>query len=203
MQANMSTAISFSLADSPVFPIHRFTVDQYHRLGELGLITPEDRVELLEGWIVKKMNQRPVHGYVVRFLSCWLQANLSDGFLVQCQLPITTLHSEPEPDLAIVRGAHADYRHSHPQCLDCRLVIEVADTSLHRDRAKAEIYASAGVEEYWIFNLADHQLERFQIPRASAYTQSNTFEPHESIELQLGNHTISLQLAKILDSNVA
>ena len=58
----MTTAISFATNETPPLPIHRFTVEQYHRLGDLGVLTPEDRVELLEGWIVRKMYQKPRHG---------------------------------------------------------------------------------------------------------------------------------------------
>ncbi len=128
---------------APPLQLRKFTVEQYRRLGELGVLTPEDKVELLEGWIVEKMNQRPIHGYLVRLLSDLFMRELPPGWICQCQLPITTERSEPEPDLAILKGEHADFRLQHPQGIDCELVIEVADTSLEKDRAKAEIYRSA------------------------------------------------------------
>ncbi|MCA9193424.1 MAG: hypothetical protein KDB03_16745 [Planctomycetales bacterium] len=82
---------------APPLPLRRFTVAQYHQLGELGVLTPEDDVELLEGWIVEKMNQRPIHGFIVRILNEILLKDLPAGWLCQCQLPITTQRSEPEP----------------------------------------------------------------------------------------------------------
>jgi len=85
----------------------------------------------------------------------WFQQKLEPGWIVRCQLPITTERSEPEPDLAILKGTHSDFRHKHPVGRDCRLVIEVADTSLDKDRAKADIYRDAGVQEYWIINVQD------------------------------------------------
>ena len=110
----MSTAISLDDWLAPPLPMHRFTVEQYHRLGDLGLLTPEDRVELLEGWIVRKMNQRPVHGFIIRLLNEFFMRELPAGWICQCQLPITTDRSEPEPDLAILKGTHSDFRHKHP-----------------------------------------------------------------------------------------
>ncbi len=195
----MSSGISFSSTDTPPpLPIHRFTVDDYHRLGELGLLTPDDRVELLEGWIVKKMNRRPVHGFVVRWMNDWLQSNIRGGFLVQCQLPITTQRSEPEPDLAVIRGAHSDFRDRHPSGTDCRLLIEVADTALTKDRARATIYASAGVEEYWIINLIDRQLERMTEPVDTAYNNCLIYSIDDEVEIRIGEHTIRLQISQIL-----
>ena len=88
------TTISFHSSQAPPLPIHRFSVEEYHRLGELGLLTPENRVELLEGWIVEKMNQRPAHGYVVGVLTQWLPNHLADGWIARCQLPITLEASE-------------------------------------------------------------------------------------------------------------
>lgn len=157
----MATKFDFGSMLAPPLPLRRFSVAQYRQLGELGVLTPEDKVELLEGWIVEKMNQRPVHGYLVGLLSEWFQSRLPGGFIVRCQLPITTQRSEPEPDIAIVSGAHQDYRDSHPAGSDCRLLIEVADTSIEKDRAKAAIYHSAGVEEYWIVNIGSQCIERY------------------------------------------
>ncbi|MEZ6133567.1 MAG: hypothetical protein R3C53_01525 [Pirellulaceae bacterium] len=62
----MSTELQLNTPLAPPLPLRRFSVEQYHQLGELGVLTEEDNVELLEGWIVEKMNQRPIHGYIVR-----------------------------------------------------------------------------------------------------------------------------------------
>ncbi len=140
---------------APPLPLRKFSVEEYHQLGELGVLTSEDGVELLEGWIVKKMNKRPIHGYLVRLLSEHFMRQLPPGWLCQCQLPISTQRSEPEPDIAIICGSHADFREHHPGGADCRLVIEVADTSIERDRSKSAIYREAGVQEYRIVNVAD------------------------------------------------
>lgn len=184
----------FDSLPNPPWPVRRFTVQEYARLGECGILSAEDRVELLEGWIVPKMNQRPAHRYVVGVLNQWLQQNLAQGFIALCQLPITTERSEPEPDLVVVRGNHEAYRDRHPRGGDCRLVIEVADTSVDRDRLKALIYASAGVTEYWLLNLVDRQLERYTCPAATGYTSYETLTPDRSAELLLGTTQLSLPL---------
>ncbi len=193
----MNTALDLFSSLSPQLPLLRFSVEQYHRLGELGVLSADEKVELLEGWIVEKMNQRPIHGYFVRRLYEILQSNLPTGFLVQCQLPITTERSEPEPDVAIIRGRHPDFREHHPFGTDCRLVVEVADTSLQRDRAKAAIYCSAGVEEYWIVNVNDQCLERFQLCREIMAYQETRFAPDQEVSIQLGDVLVVVNLQQL------
>ena len=198
----MSTSsISFDSSIPPPLPIHRFTVEEYHRLGELGVLRPEHRVELLEGWIVEKMNQRPGHGFVVRMLDNWLQSNVPEGWITQCQLPITLTDSEPEPDLAVVQGTHHDFRNRHPGGHDCRLLIEVADTSLPKDRGKAAIYAAAGVPEYWIIDLNDDALVRMTRPSGASYSESITLVSNDEVETQIGGRVLCLSLANLFSDS--
>ena len=192
----MASAISLDDPLAPPLPIHRFTVEQYHRLGDLGLLTPEDRVELLEGWIIRKMNQRPVHGFIVRLLTEFFLRELPHGWICQCQLPITTERSEPEPDLAILKGAHLDFRHKHPSGTDCRLVIEIADTSLDGDRAKASIYCDAGVQEYWIVNVGEKLLERFVFSSARS-VEPQIIQPSETVAVNIGDRILELNLIQV------
>ena len=137
------------------------------------------------------MNQGPAHGFAVQFLSIWLNSQLPHGCICRCQLPITTLRSEPEPDLSVVRGCISDFRDRHPSGNDCRLLIEVADSSLQKDRAKAAIYFSAGVEEYWIVNLEDKRLECYlkEVPDVP-----HVFASNESIATTIGDKTMELDL---------
>ncbi|MCC7335379.1 MAG: Uma2 family endonuclease [Pirellulaceae bacterium] len=197
----MSAAITFTSETPPPFPMHRFTVAEYRQLGELGVLAPEDRVELLEGWIVEKMNHRPAHGYAVRYLNNWLVRVLPVGWLAQCQLPIATDTSEPEPDLAVVHGKDADFSMRHPYANECRLLIEVADTSLAKDRAKAAIYAAAGVSEYWIVNLIDRRLERFQQSDGNTYREQSFVTIDNTIELDLDDMRYPLELAALFPAD--
>jgi Uma2 family endonuclease len=196
-----TTSFSFQSALSPPLPIHRFSVEHYHRLGELGVLGPDDRVELLEGWIVKKMNQRPAHGYAVTVLDTWLQSQVSSQCIVRCQLPITLENSEPEPDLAVVRGELSHFRHKHPGGSDCRLVIEVSDTSLAKDNAKAAIYASAGVEEYWIVNLVNCEVVAMRQPdqNAATYQSSESYRIGDKLTIAIGDNELHAPLPQLLD----
>lgn len=186
----MSTQLVLNSSLAPPLPLRKFTVAQYRQLGELGVLTAEDRVELLEGWIVEKMNQRPIHGFIVRLLNELFQRELPEGWLCQCQLPITTERSEPEPDLAIVHGSHTDFRARHPSGADCRLVIEVADTSLEKDRSKAAIYQEAGVEEYWIVNVSEQVVERYDFSQASSVATKCT----DQVSAVIGGKELVVQL---------
>ena len=188
---------------APQLALHRFSVEQYHQMGKLGVLTPDDRVELLEGLIVAKMNQRPIHGFIVGLLNEWFQQKLPPGWIVRCQLPITTARSEPEPDLVILKGAHADFRYQHPAGKNCRLVIEVADTSLEKDRAKTTIYHDAGVQEYWIINVQGKLLERydFSVMRSgkSLSIEPQFISPTATVNLAIDASQLSFELTSIFE----
>ncbi|MEM7475370.1 MAG: Uma2 family endonuclease [Planctomycetota bacterium] len=191
----MAIRLELNSSLAPPLPLRRFTVAQYHQLGDLGLLMPEDNVELLEGWIVEKMNQRPIHGFIVGLVAEILHRKVSAGSILRCQLPITTERSEPEPDIAVVRGAHADYRERHPGGSDCQLVIEVADTSLEKDRSKAAIYREAGVAKYWIINVNEKVLEKYDFSKADSEPE---FYPCSStIETEIGDSVIALDLKQL------
>lgn len=193
----MPPEIELSASLAPPLPLRKFSVEQYHQLGELGLLTPEDNVELLEGWIVEKMNQRPIHGFIVRILNEIFVRELPSGWLCQCQLPISTERSEPEPDLAIVRGTQIDYRAKHPSGSDCYLVIEVSDTSLDKDVAKADVYFSAGVREYWILNVAEKILQRYTMqPGGQEYVLEKIVD---TVSLTVGDQSLTIELAQLFD----
>jgi Uma2 family endonuclease len=153
----------------PPFPVRRFTVDEYHRLIETGVLCEDDDVELLEGWIVPKMVRTPTHDAVISMVMMdILTPRLPAGWFCRGQSAVTTTESEPEPDLAVVRGKTRDYLMRHPVPADMALVIEVADSSLARDRVhKARIYSAAAVPVYWIINLVDTQVEVYSDPSGS------------------------------------
>ncbi len=146
-------------------PLYRFSVEQYHRMGEIGLLTPEHRVEFLEGLVVNKMNVNPPHGNAMELVDDEIRRVLPKNWRVRSQLPVTTLDSEPEPDFAIVLTGPRDRKGRHPNPDEVGLVVEVADSSLARDRGpKARLYARAEVPTYWIVNLIDRQVEVYTDP---------------------------------------
>ncbi|XZE18142.1 Uma2 family endonuclease [Pirellulaceae bacterium SH449] len=189
----MDTQLIFTTQFASPLPIHKFTVEQYHRLGEMGVLTPEDKVELLEGWIVEKMNQKPIHGFIVAMLNELIQCQLPKSFKLRCQLPITTERSEPEPDIAIIQGVHEAFRTRHPSGIECRLIIEVADTSLEKDRAKACIYREAGVQEYWIVNVADSCVERYKFSDPESQSPE-IISSNSSLTITLDDRRLELDL---------
>src|SRR5262245_11919836 len=106
-------------------PIHRLSVAQYQAMVKAGILTEEDRVELLEGWLVPKRSSNPPHASVARRLRHLLDRLLPDGWLLLAQDPITTADSSPEPDLCIARGDEARFAQRHPTSEDVALVVEV------------------------------------------------------------------------------
>ena len=144
----------------PTDLIWRLSVNQYHQMVCAGILTEEDPVELLAGWLVPKMPKNPPHRVATRLLRQALERVVPAGWYVDSQEPITTADSEPEPDVVVVRGETRQYLDRHPGPQDVALIIEVADTTLQRDRVlKQRIYAAAGIPVYWIVNLLDNQLE--------------------------------------------
>ena len=152
--------------DVPPFPLRRFTVEEYHKLVEIGVLKSGDPYELLEGWIVRKMPINPAQASSIRKLNVSLMSRLHPQWVVSIQLPITTQWSEPEPDILVVEGPMDKYDHRHPGPLESELLIEVSASSLMTDRSfKLGIYAAAGVSQYWIVNLIDHRVEVYTQPR--------------------------------------
>ena len=205
----MATAVRSARPHEPglnglAFPsLHRFTVDQYHQMIETGIIKEDDRVELLDGWIVQKMPPNPPHSQAVRRLNRWFTRALGEDWVLGVQDPATMTHSEPEPDLVIARGPEERYGDRHPGPLDIALVIEVADTSLSEDRsAKFSIYARARIPIYWIVNLIDRRVEVYTQPRGGknpTYRTRRDYGPAESVPVALAGKTVgSIPVREIL-----
>jgi Uma2 family endonuclease len=149
----------------------KLTVEQYHHMGETGVLTPDDRVELLEGLLASKPMKNPPHRIATAKTRNALAALLPAGWYLDSQEPITLDDSEPEPDLAIVCGKTEDYDTRHPGPTEVALLVEVADTSLARDRDwKKRVYARNNIPVYWIVNLVDRVLETYSAPSGPVLT---------------------------------
>jgi Uma2 family endonuclease len=132
---------------------------------ECGILTDDDPVELLEGWLIPKMPKNPPHVLATELTADKLDAMKPAGWHVRRQDPVTTDDSEPEPDVALVRGERRNYADRHPGPADLALVVEVADTTLERDRTvKKRTYARAAIPAYWIVNLVSRSVEVFTDP---------------------------------------
>ena len=181
--------------DSPPFPVRRFTVDEYHRLLEAGVFSDAERLELLEGWIATPMTRKPPHDVALWLAGEAIRRLLPAGWHLRTQSAITTGDSEPEPDLAVVRGEARDFVQRHPGPLEIALLVEVADSSLGRDRlVKGRLYARAGIPHYWILDLAARCLEVYGEPTGPAavpcYRRRDDRQAAESAALALGEFSV-------------
>ncbi len=165
----MAVQLSTLLAIQSIDP-HRFTIDEYEKILKTGIFDDE-RVELLNGIItIMSPISDPHLGVVGRVVRLINKYRPDDYFCSpQSSLKIPN-HGKPQPDIVIANPHEDDYVNKTLSAEDALLVIEVADSSLKRDReAKAPIYASAGIPEYWIINLQDHQIEVFKHPKGIDY----------------------------------
>ena len=157
-----ATSRRFAVPPEPVLPL---TVEQYHAMIRSGALKSGDPIELLEGWLVNKMIKNPPHSASTARTRRRLNELMPDGWSVDSQEPVTTVDSEPEPDVVVIRGLREEYVERHPGPEDIGLLVEVADTSLERDRGwKKRIYAAAEIPVYWIVNLVERQVEVFTGP---------------------------------------
>lgn len=181
----------------------RFTIEDYHRLTELGFFSEDDRVELIRGEIMQMAAKGTAHTNCCRDLLEELAGLVTGRAKLQCQDPIIlSPNSEPEPDFAILRKRADNYRFSLPQAEDVYFVIEIADSTLKYDReVKMLLYAEAGISDYWLFNLIDNHLETYSQPyhkgrNSFGYSLKRIILPDQTIELPYFPDLI-LNLAKV------
>ena len=172
-----------------------FTLDRYQRMIDAGILDDEDRVELLENFVVLEVPRNPQHDNGIDRVHEALLPRKPRGWRLRIRSAITLSDSQPEPDLALVRGDLNSFELTHPGPADCGLLVEVANTSLLRDKQdKARIYARAGIPTYWIVNLVDSRVEVFEQPSgpapAPAYSVTRTYEPGWDVPLSVDGTTV-------------
>jgi hypothetical protein len=176
--------------------LYQFTVDQYLRMVETGVLGPDDHVELLEGWIVYKMSRNPPHDGTINYILPILMHLLPVEWIIRVQSALVLARSVPEPDLAIVRGPASTYFKRHPRAADADLLIEVADTSRLTDRKQKGLwYAEAKVPAFWLVNLVEGRVEVYSQPRGGkspAYRQRRDYHPGEMVPLLLAGQRIGV-----------
>ena len=180
----------FSLPLPAPEEVFRISVDRYDRMVESGLLGEDDPIELLNGVMVWKMPKKPKHSTVSRRCERMIERLIPPGWHVRKEEPVRIPdYDEPEPDIAVVRGDDDLYEDRHPGPGDVALLIEVAESSLLRDRGvKREIYARAGIPAYWIINLVDRQLESHSRPTGGAYPPPTVLGVADSVELIIEGH---------------
>ena len=161
--------------EKPTVTRRRFTVDEYHRMAEIGVLLEDERVELIEGEILRMSAKGSRHNACINRLTALLASPLGDAAILSVQNSIRTdQYSEPEPDVAVLRPREDYYANALPSPADVLLLIEVADTSLAYDRGlKLPLYARAGIPEVWIVDLTNEAIERHVNPANGAYRSVN------------------------------
>ena len=159
----------------------KLSVQDYHKMAEVGILAPDDCVELINGEIYQMSPIKSLHASHVNRIALLLARLIEDDYHLITQNPIQLdSYSEPEPDLALVKKDEQFYLKQHPKAADTLWVIEVADSSLEYDRTiKGELYAQADIPFYWIINLQDYQIEAYAKPEHGQYTE-HTFHKLEN-----------------------
>jgi Uma2 family endonuclease len=149
--------------------VRRWTREEYDRMNAAGMFAAGERIELVDGEILRMTPQGSMHATALRLLEDALRKKLGPGFDIRGQLPLALgPSSEPEPDLAVVPGSPRDYKDAHPG--GALLVVEISEATLDYDRhRKGSLYARAGIEDYWIVNLIEHCVEVYRDPGQGGY----------------------------------
>lgn len=160
-----------------------WTVADYHRMAETGILNEDERVELLEGKIIWMSAKGTAHSSAVGRTDYLLKNRLTNRAWVSIQNPIKlNERSEPEPDVAVVQIDPLDYADHHPTPSEVYLIIEVADSSLKFDcETKAKAYAQAGIADYWVLDVVERQLYVFREPNQEGYQSKVILGEDESI----------------------
>ncbi len=178
-----------------IYQRHRLTVADYHRIGKAGILSEDDRVELIEGEMVDMAPIGSEHAAVVKRLIRLFDRLIGEQAIVSAQDPVwLSTFSEPEPDIALLRYREDFFRHAHPRPDDVLLIVEVADTSSRYDReVKLPLYARHGILEVWIVDLENRCLHVFRDPAEGCYKQVQTIKrPGVMAPLQLPECGIDL-----------
>jgi len=162
-------------------PVHlRFSVDEYYKMIELGLIKDHEKAEIIEGELIKKMTIGDRHAAIVNFLTRFFIKNVSDNVLVSVQNPLRLSdYNEPEPDFVLADLNKYDGKR-HPRPGEVILIVEISDSTLKYDRdTKVPLYAAAEIPEVWIVNLIDNIVEVHQNPSNGIYLLANLYKTGE------------------------
>jgi Uma2 family endonuclease len=165
--------------------LHSIDLTVYHGMIEHGLLSEDDKVELISGKIVTMSPKGSRHAACLRKIMTWLPKRVGSRAQIQVQDPIQIPElSEPEPDLALVRPRADFYADRHPLPEEVLLIIEIADSSLDYDRnIKAPLYAAAGIPAYWIINLPEGVIEQHTQPLGDRYKAVRIMERGERLSL--------------------
>ena len=173
----------------------KFTVEQFHKMAESGILNEDDRVELIRGEIIEMAAIGTKHAACVRRLDNVLPRKLGDRVIISVQNPVgLDDSSDPQPDVVLLKPREDFYASVHPQPKDDFLIIEVADSTIKYDReVKIPLYAEEGVVEVWLVDINEECVEVYQEPVNGFYQKVDKFVRGESLIIQaFDNVSISL-----------
>ena len=177
-----------------------WTVQEYYQMSDLGILDPSQRTELIAGQIILTTAKGTPHVLTFRLLATALKNALADpAIFVSTQDPIRLDNfSEPEPDLALIKGTILDYTQAHPGAEDIYLVIEVADSTLKQDcEVKDKLYARSSIAEYWVIDIKNRQVQIFRDPTPTGYSSQLILTETHSVS-PLAFPEMILSIASIL-----
>ncbi len=162
--------------------IHAFTIEEYQQFLEIQPSHTSQRYELIKGVIYEMPPIGSEHAYTVDILNRLLSRMVDDSFLIRVQNPIQLADSQPQPDLTVLQQ-NDQLRFELPTPQQCKLVIEVADSSVTYDReVKAHLYAEAGIPEYWLVNLPERVIQQYQEPTPAGYNLQRIWRRGETLK---------------------
>jgi Uma2 family endonuclease len=166
---------------------HRFSVEDYYRMAETGVLRSDARVELLDGEIIDMSPIGPYHGVVTMFLTEFFTAAAKRRWVSSVQIAVhLNDHSEPQPDFMLLKPPRHRYRNGHPQPKDVFLLVEISDTSLERDQEeKLPAYARSGIAEVWIVDLNEQVIEVYRQPRLAGYASKKVLSAGDMASPQM------------------
>jgi Uma2 family endonuclease len=186
MSTPATAAVPLERIVNDPFALRRFSVAEYHKMIQTGILKANDRVELLRGWIVKKKPQNPPHSGSVGRVNRRLARSLSENWRLRVQCPITLSDSEPEPDIVLARGKEGTYDKRHPKPADIGMLMEIGDSTLLADRRyKGALYAQVKIAQFWLINLVKRKVEVYTRPRGGKYQLVHEFAEGDAVPLVL------------------
>lgn len=177
--AMLDRDVAIASATIPGFPEslaphrYRLTVADYHQLGEIGVFNENSRVELINGELVTMPPIGEQHASKTRRINQFFSRRVGESAIVDIQNPVALdAHSEPQPDIALLKPQADFYEKSHPRPDDVLLLIEISDSTLRYDReVKVPHYAKAGIPEVWVLDITHQRLEIYRRPSVDGYRQ--------------------------------
>jgi Uma2 family endonuclease len=178
---------------------YSFTVAEYQRMGQVGIFSEDDRVELVCGEIIQMSPIGKLHAACVDFLAQFITLRLRHSAIVRVQNPVQLDdYSEPQPDITVLKPREDFYRHAHPRPEDVLIVIEVSDSTLDFDReVKMPLYAAAGIPEAWLVNIPEERIEVYGDPAGGEYQTARSYARGRRLQ----SHTLAslrLPVSKVL-----